>query len=175
MATWIVEGASRETGEDVKISVEAETQGEAAKKVRLGGVLVSSIQKDEPVDDLAEAVAAIGGMDAPPTLQQRMRGTVNRIPEYADILSGSHLLRFFAGVLMLLGIISLLVGVVGFAVGIIKSNNGSDDTAMGTGMTLLISGVASGIPCLVGSVALRMYASLAIAMRDIARNSFTKS
>ena len=95
------------------------------------------------------------------------------IPEYKGIVTGARLLTFFARLLGIIGALALAGAVVLAAIAVARSAGDRLDTA---DKTLLVSGIVGcvfyGIGCFIAAVFLGMQASLSLAIRDLARNSF---
>ena len=97
--------------------------------------------------------------------------TADAMPTYPDIVRGNRLLRGFATVLAALGWVALAIAAIGllmFFVGVVQAYAYGPRVS---GLTLFFGGVTYGLPCLVAAAMLRMYGALAMAVRDIARNS----
>ncbi|HEY1687194.1 MAG TPA: hypothetical protein VGG19_20710 [Tepidisphaeraceae bacterium] len=153
MPIWTIEGADRNTGKDVIVSIDAPTEELARQEATEKGILVSEVHQsiaDEP--------------RRPGHTSQAMP------PEYQDILRGNQLLSFFGSLLAALGWVGLLIAAAGLAYAIYWRIKG--DMEAFVGLEAFIGGLTYAVPCFVGAVILRMYGALAIAVRDIARNSF---
>lgn len=85
-------------------------------------------------------------------------------PGYQDIVTGASVLRVLASIWIFLGVVALLIGAVMVPVGFARRE---EDLAGLGGFLLLI-----GLNNVIFALLVRMFASIGLAIRDIARNSF---
>jgi hypothetical protein len=90
----------------------------------------------------------------------------NSIPGYAAIESGAAWLNLFAIIVGAIGWVCIILAAVIVIVGAIRQSLGAETLTIA-----LVAGVY-GLGCIITAAFLRMNASLALAVRDIARNSF---
>jgi hypothetical protein len=192
---YTVEGADARTGADRVLSVEADTRHEAEAQARAHGILVSEIHESSAQSDterIEREVAA--AMSQPPhrltaaeelaAMNPARSGHVqldyagprrqNSVhpPDYHGIIRGAALLRRFAAGYALLAILLFVCAATLIALALYALSQ--------TGATpVTVQVLAAGVVIMIGGVALlnratliRLSADLAIAQRDIARNSF---
>ena len=161
---WEVQGADAATGKETTITLEAVTAEEAEKQARYNGMLVSHVRKAAPKPSPKLDYAA-------PTPAPRP----GVVPEYAAIVSGARLTSFFARVVALFGAVAFGVAILAVAIAVYQSLGGNLDTSEKTlAVTITAGCVFYGLGCFVVAVFLSMHASLALAVRDMARNSFNR-
>ncbi|MGD0768668.1 MAG: hypothetical protein ABSB42_10810 [Tepidisphaeraceae bacterium] len=161
MAMWIVEGVVRETGNDIKTWIEAETQDEAAKAANSKGILVSSVTERDPLTELAVPAASMQEFEAEETKRKvsRIKSDSHAlIPEYENIVTDSKAVKVVSLILLFVGIVTVVGGII----------------ALASGEALGGLAIAAGISWMILAPILGLFSSLAMAIRDIARNSFTK-
>lgn len=190
-----ITGADSRTGKEMTLTIMAAGDKEAEKIARQSGLMVSSIEADLPAP--ADAQAEPAADEDPPAHEQiPARSPLApappserpAVPEYRDIARGARALAGFATFATVLGWICIVLGLVvavvmmvaGLAAGsAAASAGGGGSAAMGGAAGGAMMGLAIGtVPALYGTALLiagallRMQASLAVAVRDIARNSF---
>lgn len=144
---WTVEAADVQTGEETTLTVEAPDQAAAERIARYRGMLVSSILQNNGNG------AAKLDRKAP-------------TPDYIDILTGAGVLRTLAIIITAIGWVCLLVaGALSWSA--VKES--SDKLAA---LWQAMSPALFGLSFIVAGTVLRMAASVGLAMRDLARNSF---
>lgn len=171
MQNWRLTGADAHTGEDQSIELKARDEAGAREAARMMGMLVATVEPlapphGPPLDyrhpSTTNAPASAPSIPpAPPTS-----------PAYAEILHGASLLGGMASVVQVVGSILLAAGGLGIVFGLIML---SDPLNRDRGVLLIplgIGALAYGIGLLIAAAFLRMQASIASAVRDIARNSF---
>lgn len=157
---WIIEGADKKTGADVRFKLSAVDKEAAIEEAGKRGVLVSEVYDDQ-LGDIAAAAS-----DYP----------TQRLPEYREIVKGSRIIESLAGLNVFAGCIAALVGIVSIVWGIIltgkppETASGSPGEAIVFGLSAIVTGIVWAI---IGTL-LNMVSALALAIRDIARNSFRK-
>ena len=94
------------------------------------------------------------------------------IPAYSGILRGAALLNNYASLLTSFGVISIVVATTMVAFIVTHSKEIAADAA--TLAAVVLGGVAIAAGFFIWSTVIRMFAELAAAHRDIARNSFKR-
>jgi hypothetical protein len=115
MAMWIVEGVVRETGNDIKTWIEAETQDEAAKAANSKGILVSSVTERDPLTELAVPAASMQEFEAEETKRKvsRIKSDSHAlIPEYENIVTDSKAVKVVSLILLFVGIVTVVGGII---------------------------------------------------------------
>lgn len=182
---WTVEGAHEHAGHEIKLSVEAATQEDAIRQARKKGVLVAKCYRAKPaaeeIDPMIERALQMpaGGADgssqtmdadaAAQALAATMPPPGHRAPaapEYRDVVKGAGTLNLLASLVAAFGWILILIGGMGLVVVLTDHKQG---VALAGSF---LSAIVSGIGFIVAATFMRMNAALALAVRDIARNSF---
>lgn len=112
---------------------------------------------DEP--GLADAAAAAHLNYATPAARAK------RVPDYKEISQGALVLRIASSILIMLGIV--LAGLTALAVIRSADRLGTEATTI-----ILVSGIVPAIGLIASGLLLQMLGAVAMAVRDIARNSF---
>jgi hypothetical protein len=193
---WKVEGADAATGNEIRITVEAFTREEAETKARYNGILVASVSplvpepapplayESKPVqpalvdpmatpddEDLESAelqeLAAVARSIAPPQpIDYRTPGmNPPAIPEYQDIVTGAQWLNVLSMFVAVVGWFCIAGGCVFFVINVIQ------DGGIVLSMFSAVTAVGVGGGLIVVAALVRTCSSLAMAVRDIARNS----
>lgn len=89
------------------------------------------------------------------------------IPAYSDILHGSSLLCIGGNILIGLGGLAVLIGPIG---GALSASDAAG--ALGGALAGFVGGAVVGVGIAVVGVLVRLFAAMALAHRDMARNSF---
>jgi hypothetical protein len=146
---WYVKALDRRTGQDASCHIEAPDERAAREKAYERGIVIESIF----VDDVPEKPVRVSY--APPSGPY--------LPEYTGIVIGAIILRALAAISVILG----------FAVGAwnIRESIGATPAIA---RALLMSGVLYMVYSLAAGGILYMLAHVALAIRDMARNSFEK-
>ena len=175
---WNVEGADGKTGQERVYQIEAATARSAEEKARLQGVLVTAVHPSivkseaEKLDDLIDA--SVGqpspdrmGIDylAAETHQSSGHRTASA-PQYEAIANGAKLLNRLAHVAVVLGVLYIVIAAVVAMIAFAHPQSFAQFLA--SALWLLSCGIA----LFISAAIIQMNASLALAVRDIARNSF---
>lgn len=162
---WIIDGADESSGQEQHLTLEARDRDEAERLARYRGVLVSSIQADIAPPLEYQRTAASRAPEAP--------SAHSDLPSYPQILVGVWMLRWLAwGVVGLAALCMLGAGLVlalPLLQGRTKYMSWLDWLTVATNA---VAPAAYGLFFLIVAVFLRLAGGLAIAFRDIARNSF---
>ena len=163
---WNVEFIDPKTGKERIAQLEAPTAEDArrqaeAKGVKVTDVFQSTIKTEaEKRDEALTAAAEENRFRAEPVIRRVT-------PEYKEIVSGAQLMSLFGGICFVVG----MVMIIGGGLSIFAA---AADRAPMEFLGFGILSVGYGIVLLVTSVFLRMNSSLALAVRDMARNSFAR-
>jgi hypothetical protein len=163
---WDVEGADTTTGKDVRLTVEAVTREEAERLARYNGILVATVSRPAPAPSI--------DYEPPPAAAAPGTGP----PEYPDLLFAARWLRRLShvtagfGLLYALGAMTYLLATV-FSRPFPRLLDYVLEVLFGSPTSLLpITLMALG--CFITAAVLRLLGGLAMARRDLARNSFTR-
>jgi hypothetical protein len=163
---WDVEGADTTTGKDVRLTVEAVTREEAERLARYNGILVAAITRP----------AAAPPIDYQPPPQPI--ATALAPPEYPDLVFAARWLRRLSYTAAAFGVIYSGAAVLVVLLALLQRPLG--------GMLDMLFGLLLGSPpsvlaialsalaCFITAAVLRLLAGLAVARRDLARNSFSR-
>ena len=198
---WTIEGADSNTGHDLTVTVEARDEADAEQQARYNGVLVARVYpfglrpKDAaPVPVVDYASAGMGkALPRPPELPQLPAAAgpraVEPLPDYQLIVAAAKTLVLLARVVRVGGLVMFAVAALGVLMTFVNawwySANGTGGfggigilsrlPAVADVLAALLAAVwpaAAGLAMLVAASLLRMVALVALAVRDIARNSF---
>jgi hypothetical protein len=150
MRTWTIEGADKNTGADRVITIEALTEEEAAKEAGNSGLLVSAVH------ELPPAIAP--------------RPITSATPRYEDISKGSRTLDAIATIVFAIGILFIVVAIIGVFVMAAAIYTRAPEAIVT--VPIIFSSLMTGVSLLIIAAIIRMFAALAVAIRDIAINSF---
>lgn len=156
---WTVEGADAQTGQDRTIQVEAKSREDAEREARARGVLPSATYKETADAGAMPTLNYIGRAaheSAPPGTQVGLAPPRGKAPDYTGIVVGAAVLR-------ITGAMAAIAGIVLCAMTLNEISGGGLGTALPVGFAWIISGLVT-----------FMLGSLALAVRDIARNSFRR-
>lgn len=163
---WIIEGADESSGQEQHLTLEARDRDEAERLARYRGVLVSSVRAD-----LAPSLE----YRRPDATPAEAPGGGANLPHYPQILLGCWLLRWLAWCVVGLAALCLLGAGLTLAMplfrGRIKYMTWLDWLAV---ITSAVAPTIYGLFLLIVAVFLRLAGGLALAFRDIARNSFLR-
>jgi hypothetical protein len=156
---WKIRGADRDTGDDYQGEFEADSRAEAERQARAINVLVESVTVMADVDPKLVAYASYKPLPATPRVY---------MPEYTAIVVGSIVLRVCAFVGYIGAVVLLALAVARYQ----DATGGMSIHADGfVSMELAVS-FATSLYIAGASTITLMLAYLAMAIRDIARNSF---
>jgi hypothetical protein len=187
---WTIEGADSNTGRDLTVTVEARDEADAEQQARYNGVLVARVYpfgvrpKDAapvPVVDYATA-ATPKAMPKPPEVAAGLQAgprAVVPLPDYQPIVAGARALVLFARVVRVAALVLFGVAAVAALLPFLTAwwygGGAVQSPPVSEVVPALFAAVwpaALGLAMLVAAAVLRMLAFLALAVRDIARNSF---
>lgn len=96
------------------------------------------------------------------------------VPAYNGIVNGAKLLQGYALWLTLLAVLSILLGIFLAVEAVLQGAKEKLDAtiAFSSAAVLLVGGIMVAVGLLISATLVRMLAELALAQRDIARNSF---
>jgi hypothetical protein len=172
---WHVEGADAHTGQEKSGTIEAPTAADAEQLARDRGVLVSNVQPANEPDALEQLGTAAARQ--PRSIDYRSprasaAAITSDIPTYQAILRGDVWLRALAAIIAGFGWVS--VGLAGLLLLLTLPAAASGASLSGIVAFALSIGPAllAGLLLLAVSAILRWAASVGLAIRDLARNSF---
>jgi hypothetical protein len=198
MPLWTVDGADKKTGKDIVQSIDAPTEHLARATALEMGILVADIHRSaaDPLEELGAAVQASrsesptpAASDAPTLDYSTVRKNPSvpliptaapaplgypTTPEYSDIITGVKWLRAIALITAILGWIGIAVAALALVMGLVVAVAGPGMGSIALGLPFVIPASIFGIAYLAVSAVLRLAASVALAVRDIARNSFPR-
>jgi hypothetical protein len=183
---WTVEGADEKTGLDVTVTFEARSLDDAMDLARANGILPadgypsgSRTPKAPPLSYASPAVATARPMTSAPSQVPSVHPipvvpvvpAAPAIPEYKPILQGAKWLGTIAAILYVVAALCFLGAAITFLawLGGTTSMTGLRAIESVAGSVQLLIG---GFECLAAGAVIRMLAYLALAVRDIARNSW---
>lgn len=163
MRTWLIEGAYRASGEDISTSVETETKREAMQWAHDNDIMVSSIIAADEVLPAGEA-----DMPAKPPAPAMTRKPIGPMPVYREIKRDGATIAAFGLAVLIIGSVWLSVAVVLALIGIANAVTTRDWMFLFE----FLSEAIRAIIVIVFGAAIRLFGHIALAVRDIARNSF---
>jgi len=194
---WKIEGADAGTGSEIRLTVEAATRDEAEAKARYNGILVANVSamvpepapplayEAQPVqpamadpmaaqdeDDLESTelreLAEVARAIAPqrPLSYRTPEANLQVLPGYQDIVTGAQWLNVLSAIIAVTAWLCIVGGCVFFVLTMSQKND------LIFTMVPAVAAIAIGGGLIVAAALVRMAASLAMAVRDIARNSF---
>lgn len=101
------------------------------------------------------------------TIDYRTPGHAVKVPNYGAIVTGASVLRAAAVLSYLVALLSIVIGVITFVQAIQRQ------ASFSSAWLLAIVPIVSGIGSFVSGLILHMLAHIGLAVRDIARNSFS--
>lgn len=185
---WMVEGADSRTGKDIIITVDAPNRAQAEQLAGYNGVLVSTIKEQPATTTPAEDFAAYHltpeedaqppqrperkeraerpeRAERYPTASEQRTSVPTMVPAYTEIINGAQWLNGLAVFAGAAGWVCLLAFMLLVGKALIRKEEGA--------VLLWIPSAAGGaLFCLVAAAFLRTSAAIALAVRDIARNTF---
>ena len=184
---WMIYGADSKTGRELSVVVEADDPKEAADWMYYNDILVSSVAEftaathepappAEPVDEPAPETAALDyhAEDRPPDDRPPLASP----PQYRDVLWGARWLHAVAILVQVVACLLLVLGGAAVAVGCVHEwqHRISPKVAIPAIAWLAGGGVLLSLALLLLFLAsvVSMTSGLALAVRDVARNSFDR-
>jgi hypothetical protein len=173
---WKVEGADPVTGSDQLLNVEALTAEEAERQARYNGLLVSRVyaasarRADTPVLLYATPARAPESDDGDAPSDGSAAAALPVVPEYHPITRGARWLTLIARGLFGLSALAAVASACAVTVGVRHVIAKLPSDYLTAALWLFAAAVAG---C-VGGVLLRTLAAVALAVRDIARNSYRR-
>jgi len=178
---WAIHGADGQTGKEITTTVEApdELSAERVARYQYQDLLISGISRLPESDEVAlppmsEAAARPTRSMAPAASVSgnggHRAGSSRRstVPDYIDIIAGAGLLRTLAVILVSIGIVCLFWAAV--TVWLAMRQQTDRLTAAVAGFRPGLAGLAM----VTASAVLRVGASVAMAVRDLVRNSYPR-
>ncbi len=164
---YVIVGADRETGEECRTIIEAGGKAEADQKARALGWLIESVTLDPTGRAAAEQAAAALDYMTPDPKRVRAVPSDAAAPNYDELEAGAFTLRVCGILVYWLGILVIIVsaGLSFVAIGQVG----------GIGLFYFFGGLFWGAMMIIGGILLKMLAALALAHRDLVRNSFTRA
>ena len=106
----------------------------------------------------------------PPPAAGQPRSTLP--PDYAEITSGARVLSAVGMFLVVVGAIGIVIGLM-IGLTMLTTAMKSTAVAMGpSGVVVIVGSMFYGVPVVLTGLVVRMLGAVALAVRDIARNSF---
>jgi hypothetical protein len=175
---WIVTGANPNTGTELTREIEANSRDEAEQLANSRGLLVSSVVAADTADDNALNALA-GAIDRPhedaPILPYASSSASlrNPIPSYDGITNGAKLLISSANAYRAMCVICIVLGIVFVVLAFVSafSPGAPNGSPWASGLAACVAFILA-IVLHQRSLMIRLQAELALAQRDIARNSF---
>jgi hypothetical protein len=165
MAQFKVVGLDPKSNRRMKLLIDVPAEADAEAAARKRGMQVERVEL-VPIE-----VAPHIEPPAPPTELPPVPDVIDYqgsravgIPDYRSIVEGANAIDLIATIVRVAAIISVIVGVLVIVIG----SRLSDSAQIAEGIALLFGAVFG----FAGAVILRMGGALALAMRDVARNSF---
>lgn len=154
MGTWYAEGKDPESGAETFCFIEAVSRDDAITQASARGIVVSKVSLSKG------------------SIQNQGK----RTPAYSDIISGAGMLKLFGTVCFIVSALFFAVGTVLLIEGMIQYSsdgfNGVRHDALVASISEFASGLVACIIFLIYGIVLRMFGAMAVAIRDIAQNSF---
>lgn len=119
-------------------------------------------------DEAAAALSSMINRPGPPPQRRVLR------PDYADVLKGANWLRVMAIFAIVNGVLALLMAALCFWLAFVEISTRPKDNAAKLFVSLAAVLFSYGGWCFSVAILLRMAASPAVAIRDLARNSFAR-
>jgi len=172
---FLIHGADQKTGREMTIMVDARDQTEAEQKVLYNDILIASLARfAEPVVDEAKELAQPEYLRPEPLPEEREKTT--RTPIYKEILRGAKWLGGLAMFVKMVGVFLLLVAICLVAVPLIPWLKeilplAQWPVAWFAGSAVIL---AMAFACMLCGATVSMMSGLALALRDMARNSFAE-
>jgi len=173
---FLIHGADQKTGREMTIVVDARDRTEAEQKVLYNDFLIASMaQFAAPVVEEPRAEAPVADYLRPePTPEEREKKT--RTPIYKEILRGAKWLGGLAFFIRMVGVFLLLVALCLVAVPLIPWMKDVLPLAKWP-IAWFIAGalvMVMAFGCMLCGATVSMMSGLALAVRDMARNSFSE-
>ncbi|HEY7089441.1 MAG TPA: hypothetical protein VH518_15190 [Tepidisphaeraceae bacterium] len=179
-----MEGADLQTGQGYSITVDADTKSQAEQIARARGLAVSavhpagSLTAAEHLNAMVGVAEETGSAEDPPAVDYAtptapLTPTPAFFPEYEGIIKGAKLLRRSAVTMQVLGwfcAIFAALALCGGMLGLILFYSVPQELGATIPLTLFFA--AAAIVLFNRATMFRLQAELALATRDIARNSF---
>jgi hypothetical protein len=168
---FLIQGADQKTGRDLTFIVNARDPAEAERIAIYNDILISSIAR--PTARLLDYRTAepAGQQNSPSPSQLEVLKPLLVIPAYQEILAGARWLRYFARAAGATACLAIVASVVCSIVGTAQTPDKHADPRaswfIAAASLLAIAGAS-----LFSAVVLRTCSGLALALRDLARNSF---
>jgi len=173
---FLIHGADQKTGREMTIMVDARDQTEAEHKVLYNDILIASLARfvQPVVQETPREPAKPEYLRSEPRPEEREKKT--RTPIYREILRGAKWLGGLAMFVKMLGVFLLLVAICLVAVPLIPWLKeilplARWPVAWFAGAAVLL---AMAFACMLCGTTVSMMSGLALAIRDMARNSFAE-
>jgi hypothetical protein len=184
---FLIHGADHKTGREMTIVVDARDPADAARRVLYNDVLVSSItdfvqtpsQPEPSPAELPELQQPRGEDESAieykaPEVEPPQRQPCSRPPFYRQILSGARSLRTLSLAISTVGLILVVAALVAAALPWCRVLRIYLPFVVVPGLCYLAAAALAimGVVCACCAAPLSMMSEMALAMRDLARNSF---
>jgi len=176
---FLIHGADQKTGREMTIVVDARDRTEAEQRVLYNDILISSMGKfveatQAPVVEVGEELARPGYLRPEPGAEEREKTT--RTPIYKEILGGAKWLWGLAMFVKIVGVFLVLVALCLVAVPLVPWVREIAPLKEWP-IVWFVGGavvLAMGFGCMLCGATVSMMSGLALAVRDMARNSFSE-
>lgn len=174
MSVWEVQGADQSTGKDRTVRVAAPTAEAAEKRARAAGMLISSVRAAQVSQVYHPPAGAPAENHDTPTPAHHLV----HIPNYTPILMASALLRVFAAISVIAGIVTLAYTIYAWVKGNPPPGTDKLEHIVPQMQRVLdhtdeVKGLILAGAMLISGIFLYAVGNICLAIRDIARNSFS--
>lgn len=170
---WTVQGADASKGQDVCMTIEADTREQAEAQARYNGILVSSIspeteQPEPAASSTLEYARPTTVASAPAAVPVALPyfAHVREAPQYRQIVAGARWLKRIGWVCMALGLLSLLSGMFN-GIDLFLPRRFNPVRLMRLVEMFWFGAVLTGT-----GLFFHLFSSVALAVRDMAGNSY---
>ncbi len=170
---FLIHGADQKTGREMTIVVDARDQSEAEQRVLYNDILISSLARfTAPPPALPRLGPLVPYRRPDPAPQERTFRT--RTPFYKEILRGAKWIAGLAVAIRLFGVLFVLLALCATLLPIIKPVREIMPFKVIPLLWFIGGGIllAIGFTCMLCGATVSMFSGIALAVRDIARNSF---
>jgi hypothetical protein len=170
---FLIHGADQKTGREMTIVVDARDQSEAEQRVLYNDILISSLARFTAPPPAPPRLGPLIPYKRPEPAPKE-RAFRSRTPFYKEILRGAKWVAGLAVAIRLFGVLFVLLALCATLLPIIKPIRAIMPFKVIPLVWFIGGGVllALGFTCLLCGATVSMFSGLALAVRDIARNSF---
>ncbi|HEV8606669.1 MAG TPA: hypothetical protein VGQ99_14940 [Tepidisphaeraceae bacterium] len=170
---YLIHGADQKTGREMTIVVDARDQAEAEQRVLYNDILIASMSRFISPPPQPTRVGPMAPYQRPePAPEEREKRT--RTPFYKEILAGARWLGGLAVAVRMVGVFTVLLALCATLLPVIKPVREIMPFRV-IPLLWFIGGamlLAMGFACMLCGATVSMMSGLALAVRDMARNSF---